>query len=140
MTFQPGQSGNPAGKKIGTKNRKTLLLQELEEDGSALAAAIKVAALAGDASAMSLWLSRLEPPARTRGMHVEFEFDPNATPAENIVRVLTAISAGELTLEAGSTIVSVIGKLASARAATEVPDKESELIAAFKDMATKLPV
>jgi hypothetical protein len=75
MTFQPGQSGNPAGKKPGTKNRKTLLLQELEKDGSSLANAIKSAAMSGDSAAMALWLSRLEPPARKHGEHVEFEFD-----------------------------------------------------------------
>ncbi|HEY6923687.1 MAG TPA: DUF5681 domain-containing protein, partial [Steroidobacteraceae bacterium] len=96
--WKPGQSGNPAGKRPGTKNRKTVLLEALEKDNGALAAAIKASALAGDVSAQVLWASRIEPPARARGQHVEFEFDPNATPAENITRVLAALSAGELTL------------------------------------------
>jgi len=117
-----------------------MLLQELEKDGSALAAAIKSAALTGDTSAMSLWLSRLEPPARTRGEYVEFDFDPNATPAQNILKVLVTVAVGELTLEAGNMIISGIEKLAVARAATEVTDNETELIRAFKEMAGKLPV
>ena len=140
MPFVKGQSGNPSGRKKGSKNRKTILLQELEKDGSALAAAIKSAALTGDASAMSLWLSRLEPPARTQGEYVEFEFDPNATPAQNILKVLAAIAAGEVTLESGNMIVSGIEKLAAVRASTEVAEDEAELIRAFKEMAGKLPV
>jgi len=139
MTFQRGQSGNPAGRKPGTKNRKTLLLQELEKDGSALANAIKAAALTGDSSAMSLWLSRLEPPVRTRGEYVEFEFDAKATPSENITKVLEAVSAGDLTLEQGNMIIIGIEKLATAWATTEVTDKEAELIAAFKELANRVP-
>ena len=139
MTFQRGQSGNPAGRKPGTKNRKTLLLQELEKDGSALANAIKAAALTGDSSAMSLWLSRLEPPVRTRGEYVEFEFDAKATPSENITKVLEAVSAGDLTLEQGNMIINGIEKLATACATTEVTDKEAELIAAFKELANRVP-
>ncbi len=139
--WKPGMpSPYPSGRKKGSKNRKTVIMEELSRDGSALAAAIKAKALEGDAACLSLWLSRLEPPARTRGEHVEFDFDPKATPAQNIEKVLAAVAAGDLTLEQGSVIINGLEKLASARAATEVTDKEAELIAAFKDMATKLPI
>lgn len=37
-------------------------------------------------------------------------------------------------------IINGIEKLAAARAATEVTDKDAQLIAAFKDMAGKVPV
>jgi hypothetical protein len=140
MTWVKGQSGNPSGKKPGTKNRKTLLLQELERDGSALAAAIKAKALEGDASCMSLWLSRLEPAARTRGETVEFAFDPKATPAENIEAVLRAVAAGEMTVETGAQLISGIEKLANVRVAEQTEDKEAALINAFRDMAKRLPV
>lgn len=54
--FKPGKSGNPKGRLAGSKNRRTLLREELEKDGSALAIAIKAAALeGGDTTAMSLW-------------------------------------------------------------------------------------
>src|SRR5689334_1912400 len=97
--WKPGMpSPYPSGRKKGSKNRKTLLLQELEKDGSALGAAIKAAALSGDTAAMSIWISRLEPVARQRGEHVKFDFDPKATPAQNIEKVLAAVSAGDLTL------------------------------------------
>jgi len=38
-----------------------LLAEELQKDGTELARAIKEAALAGDATAMNLWVQRLNP-------------------------------------------------------------------------------
>lgn len=140
MPFVKGQSGNPAGKKPGTKNRKTLLLQELERDGSALAAAIKAKALEGDASCMSLWLSRLEPAARTRGETVEFAFDPAATPAQNIEEVMKAVAAGDMTVETGAQLISGIEKLSNVRVSEQTEDREIALINAFREMAQKMPV
>lgn len=138
--WKPGQSGNPAGKKPGTRNRKTLLLQELERDGSALAAAIKAKALEGDASCMSLWLSRLEPAARTRGETVEFNFRPDATPAQNIEEVMKAVAAGEMSVETGAQLISGIEKLANVRVAEVTEDKERTLIDAFREFAKNAPV
>jgi hypothetical protein len=140
MTFQPGQSGNPAGKKPGTRNRKTLLLQELEKDGSALAAAIKTAALSGDASAMSLWLTRQEPALRSRSETVEIELDVDASSEDQIKTIMRAIVAGDISVETGSMLINNIEKLANIRAAQGSDDKGQALVQAFRDMATKLPV
>jgi Family of unknown function (DUF5681) len=138
--FQPGQSGNPSGRKAGSKNKKTLLLQELERDGSSLAAAIKAAALSGDSSAMSLWLTRLEPALRSRSETVEIELDVNASVEDQIKAVMTAIANGEISVETGSLLINNIEKLANIRAAQGTGDREQALIQAFRDMATKLPV
>jgi len=138
--WKPGQSGNPAGKKKGTRNRKSLILEELEKDGSALALAIKAKALEGDPTCLSLWLSRLEPAARTRGETVEFTFDPQATPAENIEAVLKAVAAGDMTVETGAQLISGIEKLANVRVAEVTEDKERTLIQAFRDFAKNAPV
>jgi hypothetical protein len=140
MPFQKGQSGNPAGRRRGSKNRKTLLLQELERDGSALAAAIKAKALEGDASCMSLWLSRLEPAARTRGETVEFSFDPQATPAQNIEEVMKAVARGDMTVETGAQLISGIEKLANVRVSEQTEDKERALIDVFRQFAQNAPV
>src|SRR5713226_7125341 len=49
--FVPGQSGNPAGKLPGTRNRATLLRAALDsEDGPAMARVIIDKAVAGDRS------------------------------------------------------------------------------------------
>ena len=58
---------------------------------------------------------------------------------KNITKVLEAVCAGDLTLEQGNMIINGIEKLATAYAATEVPDKEAELIAAFKTSRPSYP-
>ena len=64
--FVPGQSGNPAGKKSGTRNRATLLAEALRDgEGEAAARIVIDKALAGDAVAARFLLDRLTP--RPRG-------------------------------------------------------------------------
>jgi hypothetical protein len=138
--FEPGQSGNPSGRVKGSKNKKTLLLQELEKDGSALAVAIKAKALDGDPAAMSLWLTRLEPALRSRSETVEIELDVNAPIEDQIKAVMTAIVDGQISVETGSMLISNIEKLANIRQAQDNGDKEQALIDAFREMATKMPV
>jgi hypothetical protein len=139
MTWVKGQSGNPLGMKPGTKHRKTLLREEIEKDGSELAKAIKARALEGDMQAASLWLSRLEPVARDRGERVEFNFDPKATPAQNIEAILTAVAAGEVTVETGAQLIGAIEKLANVRESEGGGDREQAIIDALRDFATKCP-
>jgi hypothetical protein len=137
--FLKGESGNPAGLKPGTKHRKTLLREELEKDGSALAAAIKQKALEGDMQAAALWLTRLEPVARDRGETVQFNFDPKATPAQNIEAILVAVAAGEVTVETGAQLISSIERLANVRESAGGGDREQAIVDALRDFATKCP-
>src|SRR6266404_2101926 len=91
-SWKPGTSGNPAGMRKGTKQRRSILLQELEKDGSALAIAIKTAALTdGDVGAMSLWLTRLESAVRARGEMIQIELDVNAPVEDQIKTIMQAI-------------------------------------------------
>jgi hypothetical protein len=109
MAFVKGQSGNPAGRKAGSLNKKTLLRQELEKDGSALATAIKTAALeGGDTTAMSLWLARLEPPLRPSAQRVQFDLDPDAPIADQAKQVLLAVSRGEIDSDQGRQILDML--------------------------------
>jgi hypothetical protein len=111
MAFVKGQSGNPAGRRAGSKNKKTLLREELERDGSALAAAIKAAALNADSpdtAAMGLWLSRLEPPLRASAQRVQFELDPDAPVADQAKQILSAVSRGELDVDAAKQIMDLL--------------------------------
>ena len=63
MPFEPGQSGNPAGKARGTRNKVTLAIEALL-DGEAEALTRKAIELAkaGDMAALRLCLDRLAPP------------------------------------------------------------------------------
>ena len=92
MKFQPGQSGNPAGRPPGARNRATLIAEELF-DGEAekiVRVAIEKAA-AGNMQAVNLCLDRVVP--RRRERVIAFELPPLACPAD-AVTAMTAIAAG----------------------------------------------
>src|SRR5687767_14880902 len=85
--FAAGNEGRPKG----SRNKKTLLREELEKDGPALANAMKSKALGGCMNAAGLWLARLEPALRQRGETVEFELDdtaPLSTQVEQVTRAM----------------------------------------------------
>jgi hypothetical protein len=70
--FVPGCSGNPAGKKPGTRNRATIL-REMLDDGEdrKLARIVIDKALAGDVVTARFLLDRLEPKPRGRPIHLD---------------------------------------------------------------------
>jgi hypothetical protein len=98
--FLPGSSGNPAGKKTGTRNRATLLKEALREGEDATLARIVIdKALAGDAVAARFLLERLEPKPRGRPIHLDIP--EGLSPAGEVVATfnaaLRAMAAGEIT-------------------------------------------
>lgn len=59
--FAKGQSGNPAGRPKGSKNKSTLFVELLEDDLPGLISVLRGKALDGDMNAMRLLLERLVP-------------------------------------------------------------------------------
>src|SRR5919202_1425186 len=66
-----GQSGNPAGRPKGAKNKTTLLAEQLEADGEPLLERRLARALEGDSVALRFCLARLLPPAKHRPVSFE---------------------------------------------------------------------
>jgi hypothetical protein len=90
--FQPGQSGNPAGKPKGTRNRSTLIFEGLLDKAGPklIRRAIKLA-MDGDAGVMRALLPLLLPPRRDRG--VQFPLPPIES-AEDALRASQMILDG----------------------------------------------
>lgn len=101
--FQPGASGNPAGKKPGTLNHATRWGHLLAEgDFDTIAGHILELARKGDFRAARFLLDRLDP--RPRGRPVELEFAPGASLLERFAAVSQALAAGEITPEEARTV------------------------------------
>jgi hypothetical protein len=102
--FQKGRSGNPTGKRKGTRNRKTILVEKLLEniDVGAILAKIEKKAKAGDHAAAKLLLDRVVPVRR--GYPIAIKLPPINTAADAVKAnavVIDAVSAGRLsTIEA----------------------------------------
>lgn len=67
MVFKKGESGNPQGRPVGTRNRTTLAaLALIEDEGEQLTRKAVELALGGDLQALKLCMERLAPPAKER--------------------------------------------------------------------------
>jgi hypothetical protein len=124
--FVPGNSGNPAGKKPGTRNHATVLREALR-DGEDIAAARIVIdkALAGDAVAARFLLDRLTP--RPRGRTIALDL-PEGKRAGDVLAAsnatIAAMAAGEITPDEALTVTKVLdGRLRALKAAAREEKK-----------------
>jgi len=118
--FIAGQSGNPAGKKPGTRNRATVLREALA-DGEDLAAARIVIdkALAGDAVAARFIVDRLTPRPRGRAIALDL---PQGEKAGDVLAAsnatIAAMASGEITPDEALMVTRVLdGRLRALKAA-----------------------
>jgi Family of unknown function (DUF5681) len=99
MTFLPGQSGNPAGRPRGARNKKTLALEALlDGESEALMAKMIGMAKVGDDLAMRLCMERMLAPQRERPVPLplpRIESDADARDAS--AEVIAALGEGEIT-------------------------------------------
>lgn len=108
--FKPGESGNPAGKPKGTRNRFTIAAEMLL-DGEAQTLTRKAIelALAGDPTALRLCMERLLPPRKERPTPLAL---PNVQNHHDIPKVLgvilSSIADGSLTINEAQGVVDLI--------------------------------
>ncbi len=108
--FQPGQSGNPAGKPKGARHKVTLAVQALLE-GEAETISRKAVELAkeGDMTAIKLVLERVLPPRKDAPVLVNL---PKVSTPEEISMamdaLIQAVAAGELTPQEGQAVASLL--------------------------------
>ena len=87
--FPKGQSGNPAGRRFGSRNKATMAAQKLlASEAETLTRKAVEAALAGDPMAMRLCLERILP----RDRAVEFALPPIKSAAD-IAQAMGAVTA-----------------------------------------------
>src|SRR5262245_16487227 len=109
MPFEKGESGNPAGRPRGSRNRATLLMEGwLADEAEAIGRKAIEMAKQGDMAAIRLCMDRLSP-AR-KGEPVAFELPPLDKPADSVAaaEIVAAVAAGELTPSEAAELAKVI--------------------------------
>jgi hypothetical protein len=110
MPFQPGQSGNPAGRPRGARNKATILLETLlESDGEALMRQFVEQAKAGNARALGYLMAMILP--KRKGAPIEIDLPPLEKASDApvaIAAVISAVCMGELTPEEGILLTRLV--------------------------------
>jgi hypothetical protein len=110
MPFEKGESGNPAGRPRGARNRTTMLMQNLLADhAEAIGRKAIDLATEGDIAAIRVCMDRLAP-AR-KGEPVDFELPPLDKPADSVAAAATivaAVAAGDLTPSEAADLAKVV--------------------------------
>jgi hypothetical protein len=94
MPFQIGQSGNPAGRPRGARNKRTLALESIMDGESDVVEMAK----GGSIAAIRLVIDRLAPVRKDHP--VDFELPPLNSAADAVAAsaaIVAAVAAGELT-------------------------------------------
>jgi Family of unknown function (DUF5681) len=113
MRFQPGQSGNPAGRPPGSLNKKTLAFEAAYEDKAEQAVQdIMERAKGGDPAAMRLCMERAVPTGRNRRLAFALPRIKTPEDAEAAIDVvIDALAEGVLTLTEVSELLRLVERL-----------------------------
>jgi hypothetical protein len=108
--WKKGQSGNPSGKPQGMRNKATMMVISLMEQGAEeITKTVIDAAKGGDLMAARLVIERLAPPLRERPITLNL---PSTATAEGISAaqqaILQAVGVGDLLPGEGATLAGIV--------------------------------
>ena len=113
MRFQPGQSGNPAGRPAGSLNKKTLAAQAmLEEHAEEIARNLMDRAKNGEPTAMRLCMDRVAPTGLNRRVAINLPKVKTPEDAEAALTVVLAeLADGKLSINELSALITAIDRM-----------------------------
>jgi hypothetical protein len=127
--FKRGQSGNPAGKPKGTRNRATLAMEALlEGEAEALTRKGVELALAGDTTALRLCFERILPARKDRPVTFALPtIETAADAAKATAALVAAVAAGELTPTEASELSRLLENFTRVLVASEFEERLTRL-------------
>jgi hypothetical protein len=112
MPFQKGQSGNPAGRPPGSRNRSTTFAEALlDGEAEMIHRNLIRAAVDGEPWAVRLCIDRMSPRLRPRASPIAFELPQIRTAADippAIARISSALAEGDLTIDEAERYTRVL--------------------------------
>lgn len=124
--FKPGQSGNPAGRPRGVRNKRTVKVEEMMGDQvEGLTQKAISMALEGDTTALRLCLERIAPARKDAPINFEApKLESASDAAHALAAVLEATARGELTPVEATSVAGLIERFCKS---LEVEDLERRI-------------
>jgi hypothetical protein len=125
MTFQRGESGNPAGRAVGSRNKKTLAVEAaLFDHAEALVKNLVDRAMAGEPAAMRLAMERVLPAGRGRPLPIDLPPVRSAEDAQAAAAVImAALKEGAISAREAVDLLRVVEGLTRLSGAIDVIKK-----------------
>jgi hypothetical protein len=127
--WQPGESGNPAGKRPGSGELQRLRAS-LASDVPDILTGLVTAAKGGDVQAARLILERVLPPVKAIEQAQELDLPEGGTLTAQGRAVLSAVALGDLAPGQGAQLLAAIGSLARVTSIDELSQRIDKLEAA----------
>ena len=139
MQFQKGESGNPAGRPRGARNKRTLLAEHLlEGDTEAIVRTMIERAKEGDMAAVRLCVDRICP--RLTDRPAGFDLPPLARAADAppaMAAIAQALADGDLTAAEAADLGKFVACFVRAHAEADLEKRLGHLEARYKAQASK---
>ena len=108
--WEPGRSGNPAGRPSGT-GQVAEIRAAIGERVPAILEQLITQAISGDVSAARLLLERVVPPLKAEELPVAFELQPGTLTARSAT-ILQEVASGNLSVATGTQLIAAVGSIA----------------------------
>jgi hypothetical protein len=119
--FQPGQSGNPAGKPRGARHKTTLLAEKLMQgDAADVVKKVIEAAKGGDMTAARIVLDRIAPARRDSPVTIALpKIESAADAAKAMAAILAVVASGAVTPSEADQVAKIAAAFVSTLESSE---------------------